>query len=125
MLEVGRWMLEVGSWKVLVSFCACFWQKPGVLKVGRTPFICLVLAAITLAVYWPVRGFDFINLDDNCYVTANPYVQAGLTRDGLAWAFGQLHGELTYWHPLTWVSHMLDCQLFGLDPGGHHLMNAL
>src|SRR5262249_30491392 len=55
----------------------------------------------------------------------NGIVQRGLTAEGLAWAFGQLHGTATYWHPLTWISHMLDCQLFGLKPGPHHLVNVL
>ena len=50
---------------------------------------------------------------------------SGLTWRGAIWAFGRMHGERTYWHPLTWLSHMLDCQLFGLKPAGHHLMNVL
>ncbi len=85
--------------------------------------VILLLAGVTLAVFWPVSQCDFVNYDDNNYVTDNVYVQAGLTGEGLAWAFGRLHGEATYWHPLTWVSHMLDCQLFGLKPAGHHLVN--
>ncbi len=79
--------------------------------------VCLLLAAVTLAVFWPATGFDFVNYDDPLYVTDNPHVQAGLTWEGLAWAFGRVHGEETYWHPLTWVSHMVDCQLYGLKPG--------
>jgi len=86
--------------------------------------IPLLLAAVTLAVYWPVRHHAFINLDDPEYVTENRHVQAGFTRPALTWAFFNLHGEHTYWHPLTWVSHMLDCQLFGLNPGAHHLVNV-
>jgi Tfp pilus assembly protein PilF len=85
----------------------------------------LVLALLTLAVYWPVRHHAFINYDDPDYVTENRHVQAGLSRPGLAWAFFNLHGEHTYWHPLTWVSHMLDCQLFGVNPGAHHLVNVV
>jgi Flp pilus assembly protein TadD len=87
-------------------------------------WVGLGLALVTLALYWPVRGHDFINYDDTDYVTRNAIVQRGLTFEGLAWAFGQLHGTNTYWHPLTWLSHMLDCQLFGLKPGPHHLMNV-
>jgi tetratricopeptide (TPR) repeat protein len=86
--------------------------------------VVLLLIVITAAVYWRVSGHDFVNYDDNDYVTANPEVQAGLTRHGVAWAFGELHGAKTYWHPLTWLSHMLDCQLFGLRPGPHHLVNV-
>ncbi|HMC28626.1 MAG TPA: tetratricopeptide repeat protein, partial [Verrucomicrobiae bacterium] len=65
------------------------------------------------------------NYDDPDYVTSNPVVQQGLTWQGVKWAFLNLHGQATYWHPVTWLSHMLDCQLFGLNPTGHHLMNLL
>jgi protein O-mannosyl-transferase len=85
----------------------------------REVIICLALAAITLAVFWPVGSHDFINLDDPDYVTGNPVVQAGLTASGAHWAFEASHAN--NWHPLTWLSHMLDCQLFGLKPGAHHL----
>jgi tetratricopeptide (TPR) repeat protein len=87
--------------------------------------VILALAALTLAAHWRVFQCDFVNYDDNDYVTANPLVQRGLTKDGLVWAWGQLHGEKTYWHPITWMSHMLDCQLFGLKPAGHHGMSLL
>ena len=86
----------------------------------REVIICLGLAAITLALFWPVSRHDFINLDDPDYVTQNPVVQAGITGPGLHWAFGASHAN--NWHPLTWLSHMLDCQLFGLKPGAHHLV---
>ena len=91
----------------------------------RTTLLCLLLGAVTLAVYWPARHHQFINYDDPYYVTENQHVQAGLTQPGLTWAFFNLHGEHTYWHPVTWISHMLDCQLFGLNPGAHHLVNVL
>jgi protein O-mannosyl-transferase len=90
-----------------------------------TLLIGLLLTAAISAVFWPAVNHDFVNYDDNCYVYQNMRVQAGLTWKGLAWAFGRLHGDGTYWHPLTWVSHMLDCQLFGLKPAGHHLVNLL
>jgi tetratricopeptide (TPR) repeat protein len=89
----------------------------------RDRFVLLLLVALTLGAFWRVSLCDFVNYDDNDYVTANPVVQKGLTVKGLAWAFGQLHGEKTYWHPLTWFSHMLDCQLFGLKAGAHHVIN--
>jgi tetratricopeptide (TPR) repeat protein len=83
--------------------------------------IMALLAAATVAVFWQVSRHEFVNYDDPAYVTYNPMVQQGLTWPGVAWAFGELHGEATYWHPVTWLSHMLDCQLFGLRPAGHHL----
>ncbi len=85
--------------------------------------IPLVLTLVTLAVFWQVRDHDFINLDDEQYVTQNPHVRGGLTAGGLAWAFTTIHAS--NWHPLTWLSHMLDSQLFGMDPAGHHLVNLL
>src|SRR5262245_48214560 len=91
----------------------------------RNWVVILVLAVFTAAAYWRVSGHDFVNYDDNDYVTANLHVQAGLTKSGLAWALGNLHGDKTYWHPLTWLSHMLDCQLFDVRPGPHHLVNVL
>jgi protein O-mannosyl-transferase len=87
--------------------------------------IMALLAAATLAVFWQVTRHEFVNYDDPAYVTHNPMVQAGLTWPGLKWAFASLHAEATYWHPLTWLSHMLDCQLYGLKPAGHHLTSLL
>jgi Tfp pilus assembly protein PilF len=84
---------------------------------------CLLLVVATLAVYGQLRNHQFINYDDNVYVYDNPPVQAGLTLKGLAWAFTTNHAG--YWLPLTWLSHMLDCQLFGLNPGDHHLTNLV
>ena len=85
----------------------------------------LVLVLFTLVLFSRARHFEFINFDDPLYVTENAHVQPGLTGEGLAWAFGRLHGEGTYWHPITWVSHMVDCQLFGAEAGGHHVVNVL
>ncbi len=89
----------------------------------RELFICLVLAVVSLAVFWQVTQHEFIDYDDPSYVTENSHVQAGLTVEGLKWAFTTSH--VGNWHPLTWLSHMLDCQLFGLKPGWHHGMNLL
>ena len=91
----------------------------------RDWLICLLLSAITLLVFWPATSHEFINYDDPLYVTENPHVQAGLSQESIAWAFGRVTGEGTYWHPVTWLSHMLDCQLFGLKAGRHHLTNLL
>ena len=87
---------------------------------------CLVSALLVLAVlavYLPVIGLNFLTFDDDCYVTRNPQVVGGLTWAGLRWAF--THAHCANWHPLTWLSHMLDCQLYGLNPAGHHLTNLL
>ncbi len=91
----------------------------------RTPLLCLFIVGVVLAVYWPVVSHEFINYDDPDYVINNRHVRAGVTWDGVFWAFGQLHGEQTYWHPVTWMSHMLDCQIFDVRPAGHHLVNML
>jgi Flp pilus assembly protein TadD len=85
--------------------------------------VCLFLLVATAAVFWQVRSHDFLNLDDQRYVTENRHVQAGLTRDGIIWAFTTTHAE--FWHPLTWLSHMLDCHLYGLNAGSHHLTNLI
>jgi len=85
--------------------------------------ICLFLIAAILAVFWQVRTHEFLKYDDEAYVTVNPHVNAGLTLKGIIWAFTTTHAS--NWHPLTWLSHMLDCQLYGLNPAGHHLTNLV
>jgi hypothetical protein len=82
----------------------------------------LLLALLVLAVYAPVAGHRFINFDDGLYVAGNPLVRDGLTARGL---LGALRPRALNWHPLTWVSHMLDVELFGLRPGPHHLVSVL
>jgi len=89
----------------------------------RNILVCLFLVMATLAAYWQVHKFDFVNFDDNAYVYENRRVQNGLTTENISWAFTTIH--FSNWHPLTWLSHMLDCQLFGLNPGRHHLTNLL
>ena len=85
--------------------------------------VCLFLIVATVSVFWPVRNYEFVNFDDDVYVTKNPHVQAGLTREGFIWAFTSTYAG--NWHPLTWLSHMLDCQIYGLDAAGHHLTSLL
>jgi len=85
--------------------------------------LAIVLALMVPAVFWPVSRHDFLNYDDNTYVTDNPRVAAGLTWEGTRWAFTATRAA--NWHPVTWLSHMLDTELFGLDPGRHHLVNVL
>ncbi len=93
-------------------------------KIDRTKLICCaVLALITLAVYWPVIHFDFTNYDDTDYVVYNAAIHNGVTTAGVEWALKT--GYASNWHPLTWISHMVDCGLYGMKPGGHHLTNLL
>ncbi|MCZ6878145.1 MAG: tetratricopeptide repeat protein, partial [Acidobacteria bacterium] len=82
-----------------------------------------LLIASTLLVYAPIKDLPFISYDDDLYVTGNSWVKQGLTWQGAQWAMTALEGGS--WHPLTWLSHMLDVQLFGLNPSGHHLTNLL
>src|SRR5438094_4492032 len=85
--------------------------------------ILLGLAVMTFGIYAQVIGHQFITLDDPTYIQENPLVNRGVTLAGLAWAFSTFHA--TNWHPLTWISHMIDCQLFGTNAGRHLLVNAL
>ena len=89
----------------------------------KTLALGLFIAAITWLVFGQTLRHGFVNLDDYEYVVKNPEVTQGLTWSGVAWAF--THVRAANWHPLTWVSHMLDCQLYGLNPAGHHLTNVL
>lgn len=90
---------------------------------GPVRLIGLMLALVTVVVYLPAGFHDFIVFDDPSYVTDNTVVQNGLTWDGLKWAFAGWHAS--NWHPLTWISHELDCELFGLNPGAQHMVNVL
>ncbi len=84
--------------------------------------ISLALLLLVFLAYWPAVGNHFVSLDDETYVTGNPHVKGGLTGEGVDWAFTSL-GYAGNWHPLTWLSHMLDVELFGLNPRGHHLVS--
>jgi tetratricopeptide (TPR) repeat protein len=89
--------------------------------------ICLMLAAVTFAVYLPVLQCQFVNYDDDVFVTSNPHLRNGLTRQAVEWSFaaGLIYSSpnVDYWRPLSYLSHALDIQLFGLHPAGHHLMS--
>lgn len=89
----------------------------------RPRIIALLLALGTLLVYLPVIHHEFVNYDDGGYVTENPTVKAGLTWFGVKWAFTTW--VVGNWHPITMLSHMLDCQLFGLNSGMQHYVNVL
>jgi protein O-mannosyl-transferase len=99
-------------------------RKPGLARALSNPAcLCLLLVAVTLAVYWPVMSCDFVNYDDPDYFSSNTHVQAGLTSDNVVWAF--CTGHAGNWHPLTWLSLMLDRELSGPGPAGPHATNLL
>src|SRR5438132_1021254 len=85
--------------------------------------ICLALGLGTLTLYAPVRHYEFLNLDDDGYITQNPHVLGGFTRENVVWAFTRFHAS--NWHPLTWLSHMLDVELWGRNAGGHHISSVV
>ncbi|HTL16804.1 MAG TPA: hypothetical protein VL793_06180, partial [Patescibacteria group bacterium] len=85
--------------------------------------VCALLAAATFLTFFPVLSSGFVNLDDGEYVTDNPHVATGLRPENIVWAFTT--GHASNWHPLTWLSHMVDVQLFGMRPGWHHGVNLL
>jgi tetratricopeptide (TPR) repeat protein len=93
------------------------------MRSQKKLLITLILILSTLVVYWQVKDFDFAGYDDELYVTENSQVQAGITVEGIIWAFTTFHAG--NWHPLTWLSHILDCELYGLNPMGHHWTNLL
>jgi hypothetical protein len=84
--------------------------------------MALLLAVVTVIAYIGVFRNDFVHYDDDIYVTENSHVRQGLSWDNVGWAFTTIHAY--NWHPLTWLSHMLDVQLFGLNPAGHHFTNV-
>src|SRR6478672_6476869 len=97
---------------------------PQNIGLKRSDFVILLgLAVMTFGIYAQVIGHQFITLDDPTYIRENPNVNRGVTLAGVAWAFTTFH--VTNWHPLTWISHMIDCQLFGTNAGRHLLVNAL
>jgi len=89
----------------------------------QIPLIYLLLTVITLIAFWQVSQCDFINYDDGSYVTENIHIRNGITTEAIRWAFTT--GHSANWHPVTWMSHMLDVQLFGLKPRWHHLTSLL
>jgi tetratricopeptide (TPR) repeat protein len=92
-------------------------------RLRSPPVLCLLLAFVTFAVYVPALRNDFVNYDDADYVTSNPHVQSGLKWENIQWAFTT--GHASNWHPITWLSHMLDCQFFGQQASMHHLVSLL
>ncbi|MDD2853501.1 MAG: tetratricopeptide repeat protein [Desulfuromonadaceae bacterium] len=103
--------------KIMTSICDSAPSK------WRLPLALLLIAGITVAVYWTVLHNGFIDFDDEDYVTLNMVVRQGITLKGFIWSFTSFHAA--NWHPLTWLSHMLDVELFGLNPMGHHATSLL
>ena len=92
------------------------------MEISRTVLICIILAVVTFVAFEQVRNNGFVNYDDNNFITDNDFVQNGLNRQSIAWAFTT--GRTSNWYPLTWISHIIDCSVFGPDPAGHHLVSV-
>ena len=90
---------------------------------GLAALICVALAAATLVVFWDASQCGFVDYDDPAYITSNAHVQAGLSVSNVKWAFAT--GAASNWHPLTWLSHMTDVDLYGMNPAGHHLTSVI
>lgn len=96
------------------------------IRFSNKPYVILiyaVLALVTLIAFEPVRHNKFVDYDGHTYIDENPHVYGGISFKSLIWAFTTTH--MGNWHPLTWLSHMLDCELFGLNPLAHHLTNVV
>lgn len=93
------------------------------LKLFPPALICIALILVTCAVYWQVVNHEFLSYDDDLYIAGNTHVAKGITGANVVWAFTST--EQCNWHPVTWLSHMLDVQLFGMNPGSHHLTNVV
>ncbi|MGD0597741.1 MAG: tetratricopeptide repeat protein [Sedimentisphaerales bacterium] len=92
------------------------------MAISRTVLICIALAAATFVAFEGVRSNDFVHYDDDKYITSNEYVQKGLSLESIKWAFTTWHQG--NWHPLTWMSHLIDSTVFGMKPAGHHLVSV-
>jgi Flp pilus assembly protein TadD len=90
-------------------------------RISSATLVCILLVAATILAFWNISAAGFVNYDDPAYVSANPIVQRGLTAENIRWAFTTFH--YNNWHPLTWLSYMVDCQLFGMNPLSFHLVN--
>src|SRR5579863_2866099 len=112
-----------GSTVVVASSASAIAQGIRPVSQRRATEICILLAVLVLSLYSPVIKHPFANYDDPEYVTANQFVQAGLSRATIVWALTAT--DASNWHPLTWMSHALDCQIYGLSAAGHHLTSLL
>jgi tetratricopeptide (TPR) repeat protein len=98
-------------------------NKININPAKRKLIVYVILTVVTLAVYWQVGQYDFVNYDDDVYITENSNIKSGITSDALRWAFSTKYFGL--WNPLVWISFMLDYQLYGLNAGGYHLTNLI
>src|SRR5215472_11114459 len=105
--------------KGATAFSPSSWDQ----KLRSRFLVCLLLGVATLAIFLQATWFDFVDYDDSDYVKANPHVLTGLKWENVAWALHTSHAS--NWHPLTWLSHILDRELFGPGPRGPHLVNVL
>ncbi len=96
---------------------------PDMLRRKSNYLIVAILTILILSIYWQVGKYSFIAFDDDVYVYENPHVRRGLTLEGIGWSFTTFHGS--NWHPLTWISHMADVELFGMNAGWHHWVSVL
>src|SRR5262249_12089258 len=96
---------------------------PFASNAKRNLIVCLLLVTCTLALYQTINQNSFVNYDDDVYITANRHVQSGLNWSTIRWAFTTF--DAANWHPLTWISHGVDYQLFHLNPAGHHFTNVV
>jgi hypothetical protein len=117
-VEAGQEMESTERLKPLLSVRGMFPDS----KPSHITGICLALAAIVFAVYMQVGNHEFLSYDDNVYVTANSNVTGGLSVKNIIWAFTSF--EASNWHPVTWLSHMIDAELYDLNPRGHHLSSV-
>ncbi len=97
--------------------------KPDAFNRYAPLAVCTFLLVAVVLAFGQTVGFGFVNYDDDAYVYENPYVQQGLTSDAFSWAMSS--SQASNWHPVTWLSHMLDCQLYDLHAGGHHATSVL
>jgi len=98
-----------------------YFHKNTFSKIRLDVWVCLLIVIATLVAYWQVIDHEFV-FDDLVYITENSRVQKGLKTENIAWAFTST--SVANWHPLTWLSHLLDIQFYGMNPGGHHLTNV-
>ena len=99
-------------------------SQTATLALAGKPWIpCAVLLLAVMGLYWPALGFEFLIYDDNVYITDNARIAQGLSWENLRWAFGSFHYGT--WQPMTWVSYLLDAQLFGVSPRAFHATNVL
>ncbi len=99
--------------------------QTSIFTIDLKIIICLLLILSILTVYGKVRQYEFTNFDDGSYVTSNSFVRSGVNLTSFRWSFSFQQKDKNYWTPLTWLSHMLDVELYGLEPGWHHLTNVL